>query len=169
MFEPSPQVVDTLPQTSTYEEVSHEDSTPEASPWGFPFPSREGPPISDPDSTSFSFYRPFFDHRPSWADTVLSSTQTGRKLEPEKFHSAARSPKVEQARDKRLTLLARKYAAKGFSEEETARLEILTARLRQMVPRVEVRDFEELEKIAQEMQASRDRLAEIKRKLGFDR
>lgn len=55
---------------------------------------------------------------------------------------------AESTADNRMVLLARKYAEKDFSREEAARLEILTHKLRRLVPRVSYADFEKLESIA---------------------
>lgn len=74
-----------------------------------------------------------------------------------------------RTRDKRLVLLARKYASKKFPDEDKARLEIVTARLRRMFPRVEAADFELLEKIAQDVESAQEKRSAIRRKLGLDR
>lgn len=56
-------------------------------------------------------------------------------------------------RDERLELLRRKYAAGELTDEDQARLDLLTERLREICPRVDAADFENLERIAAEMSA----------------
>ncbi len=60
----------------------------------------------------------------------------------------ARQHRFDQVNDDRLTLLARKYVAKEqVSDEQIARLEILTERVRQMLPAVTIQEYEALEDV----------------------
>lgn len=59
---------------------------------------------------------------------------------------------AESANRDRLALLARAYVAGQLSTEEEARLAIVTARVRRLIPRVTVQDFEELERVAIELE-----------------
>ena len=54
----------------------------------------------------------------------------------------------ESANRDRLELLARAYVAGQLSTEEEARLAIVSERVRRLIPRVTVQDFEGLERIA---------------------
>jgi hypothetical protein len=51
----------------------------------------------------------------------------------------------------RIELLAKKYAQKKFSKEDDARLAIVTQKIRQLIPRVTIEDFEVLADIAEEI------------------
>lgn len=59
---------------------------------------------------------------------------------------------AESANRDRLELLARAYVAGQLSTEEEARLAIVSERVRRLIPRVMVQDFEELERIAIELE-----------------
>jgi hypothetical protein len=58
---------------------------------------------------------------------------------------------AEEANRTRLELLARQYVSKKLSAEEEGRLAIVTERVRRLIPRVTIEDFEELERIAVEI------------------
>ena len=58
---------------------------------------------------------------------------------------------AEIANRDRLQLLARAYVAGKLSTEEEARLAIVTERVRRLIPRVTSADFEELERIAEDL------------------
>ena len=64
----------------------------------------------------------------------------------------ARLSAAETANQSRLELLAREYVAGQLSTEEQARLAIVSERVRMLIPRVTVRDFEELERIGKELE-----------------
>jgi len=59
---------------------------------------------------------------------------------------------AESANRDRLALLAREYVAGQLSTEEEARLKIVSERVRRLIPRVTSQDFEELERIATELE-----------------
>lgn len=59
---------------------------------------------------------------------------------------------ADAANQTRLALLAREYVNKHLSQEEDARLSIVTERVRRLIPRVKVEDFEALERIAERLQ-----------------
>jgi hypothetical protein len=59
---------------------------------------------------------------------------------------------AESANRDRLALLAREYVAGQLSTEEEARLKIVSERVRRLIPRVTAQDFEELERIATELE-----------------
>ncbi|MFO8074263.1 MAG: hypothetical protein R6V85_20570 [Polyangia bacterium] len=168
MTELPPPVLDTEAATPFYV-VGEEDSTPPASLLDKRVAdNQEHTAVEGNGTTCFVYYRPFFERHQSWSDTgrlIRDETTT----EPSAAADEPVTDKVTQTRDKRLVLLARKYASQEFSAEETARLEIVTARLRKMVPRVEAADFELLEQIADDADAAKDRQAAVRRKLDLDR
>lgn len=67
----------------------------------------------------------------------------------------------------RLELLARHYVAKKLSPEEDARLAIVTEKIRKLIPRVTIEDFERLHAIAQESEAIRVKNEERRRRLAI--
>ena len=117
-------------------------------------------------TTYLQFFRPFYKGHPVFSDTVTLSL-SGHSETIHEIRDDSIPDSAVTTRDKRLRLLARKYAQKEFSEEETARMEILTARLRKMVPRVDVSDFEKLEQMAQSLEAAEKRTEALRRKLNL--
>lgn len=69
---------------------------------------------------------------------------------------------IENSR--RLQLLARKYARKALTNEEQVRLDILTERVRRLMPRVTATDLEKLEELAQEAAHLREIAENVRRK-----
>jgi hypothetical protein len=67
----------------------------------------------------------------------------------------------------RLELLARHYVTKKLSPEEDARLAIVTEKIRKLIPRVTIEDFEKLHAIAQESEAIRVKNEERRRRLAI--
>jgi len=78
--------------------------------------------------------------------------------------SPALSP-VESANQTRLELLAREYVAGQLSNEESARLAIVSERVRRMIPRVTLQDFERLEGIGKELKEIEADNAELRRRI----
>jgi len=74
---------------------------------------------------------------------------------------------AEIANRDRLELLARAYVAGQLSNEEQARLTIVTERVRRLIPRVTVADFERLEQIAGDVERIGSEDAERRRLLGI--
>ena len=74
---------------------------------------------------------------------------------------------AEATNRSRLELLARRYVTKQLSPEEDARLAILTERIRRLIPRVTIEDFERLESMAEESEAIRIRNEERRRRLAI--
>lgn len=68
----------------------------------------------------------------------------------------------------RLALLARQYEATRLSTEEEARLAIVTERIRRLIPRVTVDDFEALQSILEEAERIESADIERRRRLGID-
>lgn len=73
----------------------------------------------------------------------------------------------EVANRSRLELLARRYVTKKLSPEENARLAIVTEKIRQLIPRVTIEDFERLHAVAQESEAIRVKNEERRRRLAI--
>jgi hypothetical protein len=73
---------------------------------------------------------------------------------------------VLKARDARLALLARKYEGSA-SVEDTARLQILTERLRKLSPRVTEKDVEQVAEMVADAEGIAARLAALKEKFGL--
>jgi hypothetical protein len=81
--------------------------------------------------------------------------------------SPERESSAEAANRSRLELLARLYVSKHLSPEQDARLAIVTERVRRLIPRVTIDDFEALETIALESEAIRAANVERRRRLGI--
>jgi hypothetical protein len=67
----------------------------------------------------------------------------------------------------RLELLARLYVSKKLSPQEDARLAIVTEKVRRLIPRVTIEDFEALGEIAQDAQTIRTENEALRRRLGI--
>jgi len=81
--------------------------------------------------------------------------------------AVADDPLAKANRD-RVTLLARKYVAKdNFSSEERARLEIVTERVRRLLPAVTVAEFESLAQVLELIKQARELDADIRSQLGI--
>jgi len=83
--------------------------------------------------------------------------------------SGEQAPEISQAdvaNRARLELLARQYVNK-LSPEEDARLSIVTERVRRLIPRVTVEDFEALERIAERLQRIGSDDADRRNRLGI--
>jgi hypothetical protein len=79
-----------------------------------------------------------------------------------------RGTEVDVANRTRLILLARQYEAARLSTEEEARLAIATERIRRLIPRVTVDDFEALQAILEEAEHIESADVERRRRLGID-
>ncbi len=79
--------------------------------------------------------------------------------------AAAEASPAESANESRLALLAREYVAGQLSTEEAARLAIVSERVRRLIPRVTLRDFEELEGIGRELKKIESDNVEIQRRI----
>ncbi len=77
---------------------------------------------------------------------------------------------AKKANADRIALLARKYAAKDmFSTEEFARLQIVTERVRQLLPAVTASDLETIETIALQLNKIRSTNEELRQDLALKR
>lgn len=75
---------------------------------------------------------------------------------------------AEVANRARLALLARQYVAERLSTEEEARLAIVSEKVRRLIPRVTVEDFQELERVLQEAKSIELEDIERRRRLGVE-
>ncbi len=66
----------------------------------------------------------------------------------------------------RSELLARKHGGQRLSKSESKRLELLTARLRQLLPPVSVGELEALLGLTEELERIRERAQERRQRLG---
>jgi hypothetical protein len=69
------------------------------------------------------------------------------------------------ANQSRLELLAREYVSGQLSTEESARLAIVSARVRRLIPRVTLQDFERLEELGTELKQIESNNAELRRRI----
>jgi molecular chaperone GrpE (heat shock protein) len=67
----------------------------------------------------------------------------------------------------RSELLARKYGGQQLSESERERLELLTERLKELLPPVSVGDLESLLSLTEELERIRERAQERRQRLGL--
>ena len=84
-----------------------------------------------------------------WATFALKEETTRRAVAMWPTEESAQDPDLEvKSSNDRITLLARKYIAKEqFSDEEKARLAIVTERIRQLMPAATAKEFESLEEV----------------------
>lgn len=85
---------------------------------------------------------------PIESETLSEAAEESATLDEE----PAVESEAELANTDRLKLLARKYALRSLSPEDAARLEIVTERVRYLIPRVTASDFEALERIHRELE-----------------
>ena len=81
---------------------------------------------------------------------------------------ASQVSEADVANRTRLALLARQYEAARLTIEEEARLAIVTERVRRLIPRVTVDDFEALQAILEEAERIGSADIERRRRLGID-
>jgi hypothetical protein len=74
---------------------------------------------------------------------------------------------ADSANQSRLELLAREYVAGQLSTEESARVAIVSERVRRLIPRVTLEDFERLEAIGRELKEIESDNAELRRRIEF--
>lgn len=74
---------------------------------------------------------------------------------------------AERVAAERSRLLARKHSGQNLSPGDHERLDLLTMRLRQLLPPVSIQDLEVLLEMAEEVERIRDRARERRRRLGL--
>jgi hypothetical protein len=100
------------------------------------------------------------------ADSTATAEELRAPREQQVSHRDQDDDEVLKARDVRLALLARKYEGVA-SVEDTARLQILTERLRKLSPRVTDKDVEQITEMVAEAEGIAARLAAVKEKFGL--
>lgn len=100
-----------------------------------------------------------------------SSSQTGtQKSQPVgagvKSQQANSSSQLVAARETRLALLAKKYEGEP-TREDSARLALLTERIRRLQPRVTRHDVDVLTKVVDQVEQVTDSLAQMRLRLGI--
>ena len=114
-------------------------------------------------------------------DVLISKDMTGPS-EEEPLHKFATTISHDQipvdepfkmsdadiANRDRLNLLARAYVAGKLSIEEDARLAIVTERVRRLIPRVTIEDFEAIERVAEEVKRISLEDGQRRQRLGID-
>ena len=84
------------------------------------------------------------------------------------FEEVSQVSEAEAANRTRLALLARQYVTGKVSMEDEARLAIVSERVRRLIPRVTVEDFEALEGILAEVEHIASADIERRQRLGID-
>lgn len=100
-----------------------------------------------------------------------TSTQTGSKktvptLSKGASQQKAGSSQLAVARETRLALLAKKYEGQP-TVEDSARLALVTERIRRLQPRVTKRDVDVLTKVVDRVEQVTDSLAQMRQRLGL--
>jgi hypothetical protein len=99
-------------------------------------------------------------------ESSLASLSVGSDFDNISSEQAPKISQADAANRARLELLARQYVNK-LSLEEDARLSIVTERVRRLIPRVTVEDFETLERIAERLQRIGSDDADRRNRLGI--
>lgn len=81
------------------------------------------------------------------------------------YEEPAELSPAEEANRSRLELLARQYVAGQLSTEEEARLAIVSERVRRLIPRVTIQDFDRLEGIGKDLKELQFDNAERRRRI----
>ena len=104
-----------------------------------------------------------------WLSRALTEPAVGslENVEPED-EDVGLEDESEMANSERLELLARRYADQKFSPEEGARLAVVTARIRRLIPRVTETDLENLAVVAEEVHEVSARVSTITRRRSGD-
>ena len=100
-------------------------------------------------------------------ESHLVSLGVGRNIDEMARQEVFQPSEADTANRIRLDLLAREYVNKHLSPEEEARLSIVTQRVRRLIPRVTIEDFEALERIAERLQRIGSDDADRRRRLGI--
>ena len=99
-------------------------------------------------------------------ESNLASLNIRADVDNISWEQAPEISQADAANRARLELLARQYASK-LSAEEDARLSIVTERVRRLIPRVTVEDFEALERIAEGLRRIGSDDADRRNRLGI--
>jgi len=125
-------------------------------------------PFTIADTTPFVSYReslPFHQKRTDislTADDLVSDRDRPAADEA----SQQGNDEISRARDARLTLLERKYDGSA-SPEDVARFQLLTERIRKLMPRVTQQDFDTLNEMVESAESIAGTLASIRNEFGI--
>lgn len=127
-------------------------------------------PISEPPSigreqTMFVVLSNGFEERRASLATVTGEQPKGHRPEAT-TQPLLQEALLEKTANDRTVLLARKYAGQG-DNEQLARLEILTQRMRKLVPRVTPEAVDAIENSLSQIEARRERRAEMASRRGM--
>lgn len=98
--------------------------------------------------------------------SLITCAESDAEFDANSAFNESSDPSAPVNRD-RLIFLARKYA-RLYSKEEDARLEILTEKVRAMLPRVTKGDFQRVAKIANELSSIHEENQKLRDKLKLD-
>lgn len=105
----------------------------------------------------------------NWTTTATSSDKyfpRRSRARPLSVEEPSVEDQIDRTNKERIELLARQYVAKEkFSSEEEARLAIVTARVRQLLPAVTAAEYEALEKNLQASQKITSQLDNLRERL----
>lgn len=126
-------------------------------------------PVSEPPSigqeqTMFVVLSNGFEERRASLPTVTGEAPKGQR--PEAAAQPLQQALLEKTASDRTVLLARKYAGQG-DNEQLARLEILTQRMRKLVPRVTPEAVDAIANSLAQIEARRERRAEMASRRGM--
>jgi hypothetical protein len=100
-------------------------------------------------------------------ESDLTCLSIGSEIEEGPKEQTFQSSEAEAANRTRLELLARQYVSKRLSPEEDARLSIVTEKVRRLIPRVTVEDFEALGRIAEHLNRIGSEDTDRRKRLGI--
>lgn len=140
----------------------------------------EETPTEEPFST---FFRSTWSHGESpgewdfskpqfgvWGTPVLNDEPVRRVAAWHPWEETTQEDPAARSNSDRITLLARKYVAKEqFSDEEKARLAIVTERVRQLMPAATASAFESLIEVLKLVRQVAESDRDIRTKIGIDR
>lgn len=104
------------------------------------------------DVSAALMYESIFDYQEHHERTPLhteneSLVKGGYTPAPENTNDIKKLNPIDNLNENRLTLLARKYATKDMLPEDIARLNIITQRLRNLMPAITEKDLEVMESL----------------------
>ena len=86
----------------------------------------------------------------------------------QKVYEQEKRQKVKDISERRIVLLARKYASSQFSPEESARLDILNEMIQRIMPSVTDGDIRKMEDLSSRLEKISNANIEIRKKYGLD-
>jgi hypothetical protein len=162
------------PLGNSQTDIRESEDTPKGSLSFRPLPAPLVCLLATTPVAGFSAYDLFARDFVSARDTIsmdeendLAALSIGSEIEEGYKEQTLRSSEAEAANRTRLELLARQYVSKHLSPEEDARLSIVTEKVRRLIPRVTVEDFEALGRIAEQLNRIGSEDTDRRRRLGI--